>query len=118
MGMFTVTFHGGKLNNKKKQLKDLRLEYINEYISSDRKTWNPLSDINYQENVYFSRMTEVYKLTKVGKLLGNKYITKIGYVKVGSKTKPDSVWNKGLFHSESIIYGYPNSEGLWVWKPC
>jgi hypothetical protein len=111
MGMPSITFHGGKLNNRKKFVEPLRPEYVYEYIESNIPD-HDLMNINPVEDVYFHRIREVYILTKAAKMVGNKRITRIGYVKEGSKTKPETVWNRGLFHSQAERM-YIGNTGYW-----
>lgn len=98
-----ITFHGGKWNNRKRFVKDLQ-PYIYCQYAKKLEIDSPM--------VYFETVTDVYKLVKVSKMVDNKNVTRIGYMKEGSKTKPDTIWNKGLFHSERV-WVQAGASGYW-----
>lgn len=95
-----ITFHGGRLNNKKMFVEPLQSTYYHSYI----KPSSP--NVNFHDSFMnsFTRIDEIYRLTKVGCPVGNKYVIRIGYLKEGSKTKPETIWKRGLFYSERECY--------------
>lgn len=94
-----IRFFGGQLNNKKKMLITLHLDYYNQYIKYNSKQYN-VGITPFEINSTAILVKEVYKLIKVGYMVDNKYVIKMGYMKEGSKVKPETIWKRGMFHSE------------------
>jgi hypothetical protein len=89
-----MKFHGGKLNGKRLSVDRLDHEFIFEYAKPNKFNCYA-ADFNFSP--VFTKIREVYLLTHV------KYINKFGeveirsgYMKKGSKTKPETVWKYGI----------------------
>ena len=93
-----IRFFGGKLNNRKKNLPQWNTEYRNDYIQLLSGNFD-FKGVQIEMQNSYTKMTEIYRLTRVGYMIHDRYITRIGYVKVGSKVKPETIWKRGSFYS-------------------